>query len=380
MRRVWWIALLAIGLMGTGCTPGRDLHPPIRIGTLLATSGLKAEYGRPEQQTLEWLAEETNAAGGIHGSRIELLEQDTGGDVGRARDALHQLAAQGVAAVVGPSTRAECVACSPLADAEKMPVLLLSAGGPSTVPWAYTIAQSDLVAVRQLYDHLLRQDVSRVALLCASDRYGEDGRAELASHAADYHLSVVGSWSVDLAKLDDTTLAPILKQVEQSKAEALIVWAADPAPPHLAQAARRAGITWPILCSPAVGTAEFLRAAGSAAEGIVFPASPLMVSSFLPDSNVQKPALLDYEKGFQQRFHEAASPYGGRARDAFLLLREALLQVGPDRGKIRAFIEERRNWIGVTGVYSFSPADHNGLSQQAFRLIRIEQGKWTLVP
>jgi branched-chain amino acid transport system substrate-binding protein len=52
----------------------------------------------------------------------------------------------------------------------------------------------------------------------------------------------------------------------------------------------------------------------------------------------------------------------------------------PSRTKLRAWLEETRNFPGTGGIYHFSPSDHNGLSRDAFVMIRIEDGRWVLEP
>jgi branched-chain amino acid transport system substrate-binding protein len=35
--------------------------------------------------------------------------------------------------------------------------------------------------------------------------------------------------------------------------------------------------------------------------------------------------------------------------------------------------------VGISGVFSFSQTDHNGLDPSAFVMVRITDGKWQLV-
>ena len=47
--------------------------------------------------------------------------------------------------------------------------------------------------------------------------------------------------------------------------------------------------------------------------------------------------------------------------------------------KIRDAIENLKGLVGVSGVFNFSPEDHNGLGPDAFVMVRIENGTWKLV-
>jgi len=59
---------------------------------------------------------------------------------------------------------------------------------------------------------------------------------------------------------------------------------------------------------------------------------------------------------------------------------EALRIVGPDKKKIRGYLEEHiRNWAGVTGLFNMSKKDHCGLTKEAFMMGVVKKGTWTLV-
>lgn len=49
---------------------------------------------------------------------------------------------------------------------------------------------------------------------------------------------------------------------------------------------------------------------------------------------------------------------------------EALRFVGPDKRKIKSFLEEHiRNWPGVTGIFTMTKKDHCGLTKEVFRRV-----------
>ena len=40
-------------------------------------------------------------------------------------------------------------------------------------------------------------------------------------------------------------------------------------------------------------------------------------------------------------------------------------------------IEQVKEFVGITGVFSFSAQDHNGLDKRAVTVVTITGGKWT---
>jgi branched-chain amino acid transport system substrate-binding protein len=135
-------------------------------------------------------------------------------------------------------------------------------------------------------------------------------------------------------------------------------------------------MTMPLFQSHGFGNIKYAKAAGDAANGVLFPAGRLLVVDSLPDSHPQKALLAQYKKDYETKFKTDASTFGGHAYDALNLVIAALKAVGPDRAKIRDYIENTKNFVGTGGVFNYSPEDHTGLTKDAFEMITIQDGKF----
>ncbi len=111
----------------------------------------------------------------------------------------------------------------------------------------------------------------------------------------------------------------------------------------------------------------------------MLPAGRLIVGSQIPPSHPQARVLRDYTMAYQKTYHRPVDTFGGHAWDAVTLLRQVLAVTGPDRAKIRAQIEKTKRFVGTGGVFNFSPADHNGLNEDAFVMVQVHKGQWTLL-
>ena len=108
-----------------------------------------------------------------------------------------------------------------------------------------------------------------------------------------------------------------------------------------------------------------------------FPAGKLLVAEQLADNDPQKPVLLAYSRDFEARYGPR-NTFGGHAGDAIQLVLRAAEKAGPDRARVRAAIESTRNFVGITGVFDFSPTDHNGLDRRAVTMTQIVDGQWRI--
>jgi branched-chain amino acid transport system substrate-binding protein len=110
----------------------------------------------------------------------------------------------------------------------------------------------------------------------------------------------------------------------------------------------------------------------------MLPAGKLLVADELDNSDRQKKLLLQYAKEFETKFERPADTFGGHAWDALSIIAGALKKVGDDRVKLRDEIEKTRGFAGIGGVFKYSPTDHDGLNNDAFVMVKIVNGKWTL--
>jgi branched-chain amino acid transport system substrate-binding protein len=133
----------------------------------------------------------------------------------------------------------------------------------------------------------------------------------------------------------------------------------------------------PLYQSHGFGSKRNIELAGGAAEGVLCPLGRLVVAEKVPLGDPQKPIIMKYKTEYEKRFKADVSTFGGHAYDAIYMLVDALRAVGPNKGKIRDYLETKiKNWPGTGGVFNMSPADHTGLNKDAFVMIVVKNGDW----
>jgi branched-chain amino acid transport system substrate-binding protein len=142
---------------------------------------------------------------------------------------------------------------------------------------------------------------------------------------------------------------------------------------------RQLGMSIPLFQSPGFGNIKYARAAGDSADGLMFPALRLLMVEALPADHPQKALLATYKKDYESRFKSDVSTFGGHAYDAIHLVIAALRAVGPDRAKIRDYIENSKNFVGTGGVFNYSADNHVGLNKDALEMYTVKGGAFALV-
>ena len=370
------LSTLATLVLAASAAPASG-EEPIKIGALLAVTGPAAFLGAPEARTLEMLAEEVNARGGIGGRKVQILVKDTGSSPEKAISFARQLIdEEKVFAIVGPSTTGETMAVK--AVAEEGGTLLLSCAAAEVIvnPVArhvFKTPQKDSYAVVKIFQRMRKMGVTRIGVLTSNTGFGKAGKEQIEKLAPEHGIQIAVNEVYDKAATDLTAEATKLKA---ANVQALLNWSIEPAQSIVLKNVRQLGLAFPIFQSHGFANIQYVKAAGAAAEGVIFPAGKLVVADLLPDQDPQKAVLLSYKRAYEARFQEDVSAFGGHAWDAFQILARALREAGPDREKVRSAIETMRGFVGTAGIFDFSPTDHNGLDRRAVTMVQIVDGQW----
>ena len=353
---------------------------PIKIGALFSVTGPPSFLGEPERNTAQMTVDEINKAGGIKGRQVELVVYDTTGDPTKAVQLATKLIKDDkVVAIIGPSTTGETMAVKPITEKEQIPLISCAAGSKITDPihpCTFKTAQNDTLAVERIYEYLQKRKITKVAILTVSDGFGASGREQLKNHAAKHGIILTVD---DTFGPKDTDMTAQLTKIRGSDAEAIICWGTNPGPALVAKNVRQLGIKLPLFMSHGVSSKKFIELAGEAAEGVILPTGRVIVAEQLPDSDPQKKALMTYVMNYKQRYGVEGDHFGGHAWDAVMLLKKALDEGADTPAAIRDQLDKITHFAGIGGVFSFSAADHCGLSKDAFVLVEIKNKNWVLV-
>lgn len=352
-----------------------------KIGGIFAVTGPAAFLGDPAKKSMELAVSAINEAGGIDGRKIEPVIYDTEGDPTKAVMGASKLINNDqVLAIIGPSTTPTTLAVVPLALKSRTPLVSCAAGNKITSPvspWVFKTAQSDILAVASIYRHVKAAGITKVALLTVSNAYGQSGRDQLESQTAGFGLTVTAS---EQFGDKDTDMTAQITKIRKDEPQAIVCWGTNPGPAVVARNMQQLGVTIPLYQSHGVASPKFIELAGDAANGNILPTGKILVTALLPDGDPQKPVLAEYEKRYQAAYNQPVSGFGGYAYDAMTIVANALKGTGGDRQKLRDNIEKTTGLVGVTGTFTFTASEHNGLGDDAFVMVRIKDGKWELLP
>jgi branched-chain amino acid transport system substrate-binding protein len=376
------IVLLLVGPLSIWRWVPMLRKPPVayKVGAIFAVTGPAAWLGTPERNTAKMIEQEVNMGGGINGHPLEIIIEDTVGDPTKTVTAAKKLITKDeVLAIVGPSRSGTTMAVIPIVEEAKVPLISCAAAESIVVPvksWVFKTPQKDSDAAVKIYETMRERGISKTAIITATSGFGDQGRNQLKKLAPEFEIEIVAD---ETYGPEDTDMTAQLTKIKGTKAQAVVNWSIVPGQVIVAKNMRQLGMKIPLFQSHGFGNIKYAQTAGEAGEGIIFPCGRLLAVDSLPDDHPQKEVLAKYKKEYEAKYEEDVSTFGGHAWDGLQLVIAALREVGPDREKIRDYIENTQNFVGTGGIFNFSPEDHSGLTKDAFEMLTVENGKFVVL-
>jgi len=356
---------------------------PYKIGAIFSVTGAASFLGEPEKNTVLMLVEQINKAGGINGHPLEVIIEDSKSDETQAVLAAKKLIEKDkVLAIIGPSTTGESMAVIPITTSAQTPLISVAAGASITQPvkeryWVFKTAQYDTSAVEAIYTYMKKTGIKKVGIITITTSFGDAGRKALLELAPKFGISVVAD---ERYGPKDTDMTTQLVKIKSAGAQAVINWSVGPGQVIVTKNWHALKMGIPLFQSHGWGSKKNIELAGKAAEGVIAPLGRLVIWDKLPDKHPQKALLKKYVTDYEARYKSEPGTFGGHAYDALMIVVDALKNAGPDKKKIRDYIENKiKNWPGTGGIFNMSPNDHCGLDMTAFEMVIVKNGDWEIL-
>ena len=359
-------------VLAVGVVASAHAADPIKVGSILSVTGPAAFLGDPELKTLQMYVDDLNKKGGVLGRPLQLVHYDDGSDANKANAFAKRLIEEDkVDFIVGGSTTGSTMSMAPLVERAGLPFMSLAGAVVVVEPvkkWVFKASTTDRIAAERVLTDLKKRGLTKIALL---------------SDTAGFGQSVVGKYGISLVANEtygakDTDMTPQLTKIRNTPGvQAIFVFGFGQGPALVTKNIKQLGINLPVYHAHGVGSDEFIKLAGPAAEGVKALAPALMISETLSADDPQKPVVNAYVTAYTERWKEPVSMFGGMAHDNFFIVIEAIKRAGSlDRAKVRDQIEATKKYIGTGGEINMSATDHMGLDVWSLRMLEVKGGRW----
>lgn len=356
---------------------------PIKIGTNCTFEGQSGEMGVSMRAALRIAVAEINAAGGVGGRKILLVERDDKADPETGKAIADELVnREHVVATIGYCNSGVAMDAIGIYQKARVPLIIPVATGteitrkyapPAAAEnYIFRVAMADRLQVDFVLKELIdKRGLRKIAVFADNTGYGEGGLRDVEQVLAQRGMKPV---LVERFAQGVADLGPALKRARDAGATALFTYALGPDNATISKG--REAMGWKVQhAGPwGVGFRNHLDLAGRAADGAV------MAQTFIQDGvlNERSMALvLQYAKLTHVKNIPCAM-CAAQTYDAMFLLLHALFQAPRIDGPSIKFALENMNHsiTGVLATYNrpFTKDDHEALDGSILVLGKVMNG------
>ncbi len=379
-RQALLSSILAVGMSSLAAMSMAS--DSLKIGAILDITGGASFLGVPEANAAKLAIKLANEAGGIDGKQVELLLEDgTSTETGAVLGTRKLISQSNVSAIVGPSRTGGALALLSLVTESEVPMLAPVSGVTVVQPvaerkWVFRPGQGGDLSVAKVVDYMERAGWDKVGILYVSDAYGEDGRDNLRALVSKRDVVLAQEESFPP---DATDLKSQLTKLKNSGVDAIFMHGYGAPSVVVYRNARELGLGIPIISGHGQANSAFRDAVGEDVVGQPIVGAPVLVWQDLPDNHPQKAISEAFVTSYSAEYGVAPDMFAGVSFDATNMVIDAMRAVGGERQAIRDWLETNvKNYVGVTGVFNFSPEDHAGLTSDALVMMIATPDGWQL--
>ena len=181
----------------------------ITIGYVGAETGAYAQYGTPAMQGAKLAIDEINAAGGIYGATLELVDTDDQSDPTECLNSFNSLVAQGIDLVIGSVTSGCTSAITDTANDEGIVLVSPSATADSITTeddYIFRACSSDSFQGKIAAAYAYQSGYTEVGVIyCSADTYSAGLYDAFAEGCEEYGIEIVATESTAVMEATEFT-------------------------------------------------------------------------------------------------------------------------------------------------------------------------------
>ena len=356
----------------------------IKLGVSGPFTGGSASMGVSMRDGVRLAAKEINAAGGVNGNKLVLVERDDEAKNERGVQIAQELINnEKVVATLGFINTGVSLAAQRFYQDAKIPVMNNVATGtivtkqfPNAAEnYIFRNAAADNIQAPMIAKEAVeKRGLKRVAILADSTNYGQLGREDLEKALKGYGVTPVATEKFNIGDVDMTSQ---LLKAKNAGADVILTYAIGPELAQIANGMAKLGWKKPMIGSWTLSMASFIDTAGKNGNGATMPETFIQSPATTP----KRKAFVDaYLKDFKPKNGIIASPVSAaQGYDSVYLLAAAIKQANSTEGpKILAALESLNAPVdGVVMTYNkpFSKTDHEAIKAKDVVMGVVENGK-----
>jgi branched-chain amino acid transport system substrate-binding protein len=331
------------------------------IGQSAPLTGANAELGNDIRNGVLAYFAKINAAGGVHGRKLELTTLDDGNVVQRAEANTKKLVEEtGVFALFGYASATLSRLALPIAAKHNVPFLGPFTGAdPMRVfnKQVYNMRGSYAEELEKIVDHFAQLGIKRFSIVYYDDVVGKENYAAVDRALKKRSLEVVSIASFkDRAKPD---IEAGVKEIAKGRPDVVILTTLYKATADFVRLAKASGLGAQMASNSFPGASPLAKELGKDGAGVI-------VATVVPPPGKRSlPIVQEYQAAIEKQLGK--KEYSFTSLESYIgakVLAEALKRAGPKptRESFMQALDGMKSFDTGGYVVGFSPTDHNGSS------------------
>jgi branched-chain amino acid transport system substrate-binding protein len=344
----------------------------IKVGEFASLTGKEATYGQAAHKGTLLAFEDTNAAGGVLGRKLELIAEDDQSKPGEAATIAKKFISRDkVVAILGEITSGRTLEAAPIAQNARIPLISPGATAPEVTTKGNYVFRVCFIDSFQgtVMAKFARESLKlrRVALLSSVSSAQSVG---LSKYFKQRFAADGGTVALEQKYSEgDKDFRAQLTAIKAANVEGIFVPGYYAEAALICKQARDLGLSVPLFGVDGWESSELINIGGKAVEGAYF--------STHYSAESKDPAVVSFNERFQKRWGSNSDALSALGYDSAMMLIDAIKRAGTtDSAKLRAALAGTKNFRGVTGIITLD-AQRNPTKSAV--VLTVKDGKFQFV-
>ena len=347
----------------------------VKLGVVMSNTGTYAFVGTPVINAVRMAFDEMQASNYFGSTKVTLMVEDNRSNTQEALALLTRMATRDNAVmVIGPVATGEAMAAAPVANDLKIPIFT-TATSPAVLkpgPWVFKVTETPDQYMTMLGDYVAQRRKPKSCFTVTI----RDNEGYITQHNA--YRDTVKKGGVAIAAEEsilstDTDFTALATKIATTKADCLFLSTPPEQGANIILQARQAGMAANTLLvgNTGMGSANFLKAGGTAVEGTVFTAESVPTGV----NDMARTFIVNYTK----RYNVAPDSWAMVGYSMGLIAGNAIKAAGPNptREKVREAMLATKNLPVVIGRGTWSITDPvTRIPSFGYAIMKIQGGKF----
>ncbi len=371
------VAVAMLGLLVAGCssTPSASDSKEIRIGANIEMTGSVANYGKSAFNGIQLAFKEVNAAGGVLGKQIKIIQADNKSEASEATNAMTKLITQDkVSLIMGPITSSNAIAALQVAQDNKIPVITptgtnakITVDNGKVRPYVFRSCFIDPFQGIVMANFATKTLNAKTAVIYIDN-------------SSDYSKNLAESFEAQFVKNGGTVIGKeaflqkdqdfksTLTKIKALNPETIFIPAYYEEVGKIAKQAREMGISVPFIGTDGWDDPKIAEVAGPAALNNTF------FSNHYSSQDVD-PNIVKFVEAYKKEYGQEPNAFAALGYDAALMVVDSIKRANStEPEKIREALEKVKDLQVVTGKITLD-ANHDPIKSGV--VIEMKDGKQT---